>query len=281
MARFVAAVAAAFVAGWAAAAAAQEHVQFPSAGDNGPSQPGTVIDGYLMRPAGAGRHPGLVFLHGCGGLISPSMHSIMGRDFDWANDFQRRGYAVLLVDSFTMRGHGQMCSPQTLDKSLLAKRPYDAYGALLYLQAQDFVEGGGTVLNLVYPGDPARPVRLPHGDFRAAVAFYPGGCREKARPIGWTSGIPLLWLQGVEDVWTPAGPCHELMEAGISRGGRIEMQVYPGAYHDFDSPGGRVHEMPQFRTAAGVVPIAGMDPAARADALVRVPEFIARTLGAP
>jgi dienelactone hydrolase len=282
MARFFAALVSVAVTVSVGAVAAQERVQFPSAGDNG------VIDGYLMRPAGAGRHPALVFLHGCGGLISPSTHAIMERDFEWANDFQQRGYAVLMVDSFTMRGQGQMCSPQTFDMHLLQKRPYDAYGALLYVQAQDFVdpgrvgvigwsEGGGTVLSLVNAGDPARP----RGDFRAAVAFYPGGCRETAQPIGWTSGIPLLWLQGAEDVWTPAAPCRELMEAGIRRGGRIEMQIYPGAYHDFDWPGERVHEMPQFRTNAGIVPIAGMDPAGSADALVRVPDFVARNLGAP
>lgn len=286
MARFSAVLAAAFVGLWAGTVAAQEHVQFPSGGDNG------AIDGYLMRPAGAGRHPALVFLHGCGGLMSPSTHAIMTRDFEWAGLFQQRGYAVLMADSFSARGKAQMCAPATFDRAVLRQRPYDAYGALRYLEAQDFVdaarvgvigwsEGGDTVLSLVNPADPARPADLAGRDFRAAAAFYPGGCREAVRPAAWTSAIPLLWLQGAADVWTPAGPCRNLMEAGIRRGGGIEMQIYPGAYHDFDWPGLRLNEMPQYRTSAGVVPITGTDPAARADALQRVPSFFARTLGAP
>jgi hypothetical protein len=39
-----------------------------------------------------------------------------------------------------------------------------------------------------------------------------------------------------------------------------------------------VHESPQFRTAAGVVPIQGTNPAARQDALTRVPVFLDRYL---
>jgi len=38
------------------------------------------------------------------------------------------------------------------------------------------------------------------------------------------------------------------------------------------------HDSPHFRTAAGVVPIQGTDPAARQDALSRVPAFLGRYL---
>jgi len=47
---------------WCSVAAAQELVHFPSSDDNGPGQPATVLDGYLLRPAGDGRHPAVVFL---------------------------------------------------------------------------------------------------------------------------------------------------------------------------------------------------------------------------
>jgi poly(3-hydroxybutyrate) depolymerase len=52
---------------WGATAAAQELVHFRSLEPSAP-----LLDGYLFRPAGVGRHPALVFLHGCGGLISRS-----------------------------------------------------------------------------------------------------------------------------------------------------------------------------------------------------------------
>lgn len=276
------ALAAALLAAWCGTGAAQERVALSSYFDNGPGQAATVLDGYVLRPGSEGRHPALVLLHGCGGLISASTHAPMSRDMAWAREFQARGYAVLLVDSFGPRRHGQMCAPATFDAALRRKRTNDAYGALWYLQSQNFVdgarigivgwsEGGGVVLSVADKADPVRPA-LPQGDFRAAVAFYPAGCRPAARP-GWSSAIPLLVLNGGADVWTPAGPCKEVMDAA-----HVEMQVYPGAYHDFDWPGLAVRELPQYRTRAGVVPIAGTDPASRADAMARVPVFLARYL---
>ena len=55
------------------------------------------------------------------------------------------------------------------------------------------------------------------------------------------------------------------------------MQVYPGAYHHFDWPNLSRHELP-FRTAGGDIWFEATDPAARQDALSRVPAFLARFL---
>src|SRR5207249_964702 len=49
---------------WAGTALAQQIVHFPSLEDNGPGRPPTVLDGYLFRPVGEGRHPAIVALHG-------------------------------------------------------------------------------------------------------------------------------------------------------------------------------------------------------------------------
>lgn len=85
-------------------------------------------------------------------------------------------------------------------------------------------------------------------------------------------------MVGAEDVWTPAAPCKELLDGGAARGAKVTVQIYPGAYHDFDWPNMVRHESPNYRTAAGVVPIQGTDPAARQDALSRVPVFLERFL---
>ena len=85
-------------------------------------------------------------------------------------------------------------------------------------------------------------------------------------------------LMGAEDVWTAAGPCREFVQNAKARGASIDGVFYPGAYHDFDFPNQPVHDIPQYVTRAGVVPIAGTDPAARADALQRVPAFFATHL---
>ena len=271
-----------------AAASAQEAVHFPSLEDNGPGRPATTLDGYLFRPAGEGKRPAVVFMHGCGGLFNRTTGLIDRRERDWANDLNGRGYVVLMVDSFGPRNHGEMCSQSGFDRELYRKRPRDAYAALLYLQAEPYVrpnrigiigwsEGSGAVLYAIRAQSLGRPAELPHGDFRAAVAFYPASCSER-RQQGWTSTIPLLALLGAGDVWTPAVPCKELLDAAAARGSIVETQVYPGAYHGFDRANSPIQEYPEYRTAAGVVPIQGTDPAARQDALTRVPAFLARLL---
>src|SRR5271165_4394260 len=94
---------------WCSTGAAQQYVHFPSLDDNGAGQPPTMLDGYLVRPAGEARHPAVVFLHGCGGLFSHAAGGIEVRERDWAAELSRRGYVVLMVDSFASRHQGSMC----------------------------------------------------------------------------------------------------------------------------------------------------------------------------
>lgn len=273
---------------WCGAAAAQELVHFPSLDDNGPGRSATTLDGYFFRASGVGKHPAIVFLHGCGGLFSRTTGLIERRERAWAAELNRRGFAALMVDSFGPRNHGEMCSQSGFDRELYLKRPRDAYGALVFLQAQPDVmpdrigaigwsQGGGAVLYAIRAQSIGRPVQLPQSDFRAAVAFYPGSCNEQRQP-GWTSKIPLLVLLGAEDVWTPMAPCKMLLDGAIARGAPVEMQIYPGAYHGFDAANQPRRELPEYRTAAGVVPIVATEPAARQDALLRVPAFLMRLL---
>jgi len=201
-----------------------------------------------------------------------------------------RGYVVLLVDSFGPRQHGEMCSVGGFDLSLYRDRPKDAYGALAYLQAQDFVradrvgaigwsQGGGVTLFSIGTPSRGRPAGLPpERDFRAAIAFYPGSCADDRQPANWTTTVPLLVLIGVADVWTPAAPCKTFVDGAAARGAPVQIVLYPGAYHGFDAPNVTQRALPDYRTRAGVVPIVGTDPAARDDALQRVPAFLASYL---
>ncbi len=272
--------------GFSGLAGAQTLVQFPSL--DGP--PATTLDAYLFKAEGTGQQPAVVFLHGCGGLIGRS-GSISPRERQWAARLNADGLTVLMVDSFGPRHHGEMCSPASFDPAIYRARAFDAYAALLYLQSLDTVrpdrvgligwsEGGGTLLNTIRSGSKARPSGLPKGDFRAAVAFYPASCNRWAQGWNWASPTPLLVAVGESDVWTPAGPCRALIESA-SDGTTAAIQVYPGAFHDFDWPDMPVHEVPAFKTRAGVIPIEGMDPAALADARQRVPSFLKSLLSTP
>jgi dienelactone hydrolase len=280
---FIRWLAAGAVALWSAGAMAQQLVHFPSLDDGG-----TMLNGYLYRPAGEGRHPALVFLHGCGGLFGAT--TINRRETDWAARFTAAGYVVLMVDSLNPRQHGETCSVRGFDLALYRKRPKDAYGALAYLQAQDFVrpdrvgvvgwsQGGGVILYSIGSPSIGRPAGLaPASDFKVAVAFYPGSCSDTRQPAGWTTAIPLLVLIGAEDVWTPLAPCQAFLGTAAARGAAVQVYAYPGAFHDFDWPGLPRRERPEFTTSAGIVPITAEDPAAHADALQRVSAFLAQYL---
>jgi dienelactone hydrolase len=271
----------------AISASAQEKIQFASL-DGRNSAAHTLIDGYLFRPTGRGPYPALVFLHGCGGLLSPS-GSIAPREIDWQSRLTAAGYVVLMVDSFTTRRSGEICSPASFKAWLHMRRPADAYGALVHLQGLPFVardriglmgwsNGGDATLMAVAKLSLGRPAAFAEPDFRAAVAFYPGSCNENRQAANWTTSIPLLILVGESDVWTPFAPCKILVDQAVARGAPIELHGYPGAYHDFDWPNLKRRELPAFATRDGVVPIVGEDPAAHADAVQRVETFFSRHL---
>ena len=270
---------------WGNAAKAQERIQFRSLESSA-----TVLDGYLYPSIGAGRHPPVVFLHGCSGMFDRSTGLISRSERDWASVLNGDGYSVLMVDSFRPRSIDQTCAPATYNPAVVAARPKDAYGALYYLQNQSFVRGdrialigwsagGGTVLRAIPQQSGGRPASLPQGDFRAAVAFYPALCSDQREAASWTSNIPLLVLFGAADVWTPLAPCQNFIAGALARGSRIELHTYPGAYHAFDAPDRPLSRLPQYTTTAGVVPTVGTDLAARRDAFAEVQAFLRRYLG--
>jgi dienelactone hydrolase len=268
------------------AGAGSTRVQFPSLDDNDPGQPPTMLDGFLFLPPRDGRHPAIIFRHGCSGLGSEG--SINPREMEWAAQLNGLGYAVLMVDSFAPRNLVNLCSLRASDPArwfeLLKKREKDAQGALAYLRSQAYVEpdrigvigwsqGGGVVLMLLNGTKNHLPAVTP----RAAVSFYPVLCSDKEQSAGWMSNVPLLLLQGWNDTWTPAPPCKSFVDGVVARGAKIEMQIYPGAYHGFDLPGVPLH-LQRADAPEGTWPYVGTDPVARKDAFARVPAFLAKYL---
>jgi dienelactone hydrolase len=92
--------------------------------------------------------------------------------------------------------------------------------------------------------------------------------------------VPLLVLLGAKDVWISVDRCEALF-ASVAPGTDATLHAYPDSFHDFDWPGMPVHPVPAFTTRVGVVPIEGMNAAARADALERVTAFVSARLLAP
>ena len=115
------------------AIAAPEAVQFAST-----DPAATPISGLLFRPSGAGPLPAVVMLHGCAGMFSKSGR-LKKRPTFWARWLVDKGYAALLVDSFSRRGVGSICQIKKRPINPDLERPFDAYGGLAYLQRLSFI----------------------------------------------------------------------------------------------------------------------------------------------
>lgn len=259
---------------------AQERVSFPSA-----DAARTAVHALLFRPAGEGPFPAVVALHGCGGLFN-RQGRLVARERAWAQTLTARGYLVLFPDSFGARGVTRACADAAPAARPWVERSADAYGALAYLQARGDVipdriglmgwsHGGGSVLFAIADASPLRPALLPKGDFRAAVAFYPGWCSARRLGAGWRPKVPLLLELGAADDWTPAAPCVEIVQSAVDRGAPARIALHDGAWHDFDWPGMAVRSR---SPRPGRTVHTGMDPEARAQALVQVPAFFDDTL---
>lgn len=275
--------AAAGLAGGAAAAApappapAPETVEIPQ--DSG------TLKALLFKPEGAGPFPAVVGLHSCVGLYDRG-GAIASRYRDWAQHLVKAGFAVLYPDSFGSRGLGSQCAVRHGPVSASRERVADANAARRWLQIQPFVQpgrvtllgwstGAVAVLWAVRRAGPSTKGE-DKADFRSAVAFYPACGR--LDNVAWSARIPTLILIGAADDWASANTCQQMVAGARGRSAGTSIIVYPGTYHDFDHPNRPL----QLRN--GYASVAdhsgkfhtGTNPSARADALRRVPQWLAR-----
>jgi len=233
-----------------------------------------LIPVSVEKPPGPGPFPAIVMLHDCSGLGPASS----GAPRRWARTLVERGYVVVMPDSFSSRGYPSgVCvegAPRGKVDVSPRRRAEDAREAWQYARTLSFVDrdrigvmGGshGGTTTLLALTDPA---------FRAAVALYPrcSAAGKDYRPYG-----PLLILAGELDDWTPAEECRQLARQA---GGRVELKVYPGAHHSFDSasPVRFVASRINPASPSGRGATTGGNPEAWSDSIREVTAFFARYL---
>ncbi len=277
----------ALIAAWTAAtfaALAQAQTAFP-------------LPMTMTKPAGDGPFPAIVIMHDCSGLGPRSS----GSPWRWSTRLNAAGYVTVAPDSFSSRGHPEgVCTNASNPVVTFVQRARDAWAALDYAQSLPFVDarrvglmggsnGGSSTLHAIVESDIGKDRSNP--GFVGAVALYPGCGRNmgawkisrdpKARHLITSySGLfrpraPLLILIGDQDDWTPAEPCRRLAESAQAQGVPVEIKIYPGARHSFDSrnPVRFVAERINQNVPGGRGATTGGDQAAWDDAVARTLAF--------
>jgi dienelactone hydrolase len=241
------------------------------------------LKAVLFRPEGAGPFPAVIGLHNCTGLSNVSGR-LGARYRDRGERLAKSGFVVLFPDSNGSRGLGSQCgvSPRTLRAD--RERVVDAVAARQWLQQQSWVvadrvsllgwsSGAISALWAVRTGIQVQADAKAGADFRSAVALYPG-CR-RLNNAAWGARVPTLILIGRADDQASAATCQQMVVGARGRSARVAIQVYPGAHHDFDHPNRplRVRMESVFSVDGTGRVHSATNPAARADALKRVPQW--------
>lgn len=249
-----------------------------------PGPDGLALRALLVLPAAPGPPAvPVIALHGCGGIGGPEGPiRLPRRERDWAARLVALGHPVLFPDSFGSRGIAETCRGGDAAAMPETARRQDVHAAASWAVEQPWAAGreaGVFLLGWSHGGSTALAAAgapVPPGLIRAAIALYPG-CRRMGQALpDWAPAAPVLLLLGGMDDWTPARWCQALAARAAGPGGPpITVHTYPGAWHGFDQPAMPLRVLSGLPLVRGGEAHIGTDPAARADALVRVPEFLA------
>jgi len=202
-----------------------------------------TIAGELRLPAGTERFPAVVLVHGSGGI---------GANLPvWADNLNRLGVAVFLVDCFTGRGIVQTITDQSQVGALAMIG--DAYRALALLAKHDRIDPAKIALmGFSKGGDVALYASLkrfqrmygPAGvEFAAYIAFY-APCNTTYLEGDEVSSRPIRMFHGSADNWAPVTACREYVKRLQQLGKDVQLTEYADANHGFDNPLNPVHEVP-------------------------------------
>src|SRR5436190_13945125 len=221
----------------------------------------TTLVGYVYKPASmpASRVPAVVMMHGRAGPYSERAIGIYDastlslRHKAWGREWAEAGYIAMLVDGFGPRGYPKRfprfsydSRPEELNE--VTVRPLDAYGALAYLRSrpdviaariglQGWSNGGSAAISTIAVDAPGIASPTPATGFRAALVFYPAcGLKGHFEDKPFRPYAPTLVFHGTADEEVSYKRCAALVERSRENGGNVEIKIYPGATHSFDSP---------------------------------------------
>lgn len=210
--------------------------------DGGASAVRQTTGGTLVLPEGASadnKVPAMVILHGSGGDWS-------GRGVNLAMYLARRGIAGLAVDTFAARNLRSTDDYiERLNRAPIYSQMADALSALQALQSHPYIDtgkigvtgfslGAGSTLYMMF--EPVvENVLGKNGPRFSAYAMFYGGCTVEFDDFR-VEGSPLLIMMGEADESMSIPVCEDFQKRLTGMGVDVDLKVYPGAGHGWDSP---------------------------------------------
>lgn len=220
-----------------------------------------TADGFVFRPDGAAKLPGVIHLTDIGG-IRPSHRTLAER-------VAAKGYVVLIPNVFyrtgrppmfdftpkmgeerTMKRFGQLAAPMTPEA-----QERDAGAYVDFLAAQAGVSGGkmGVVGYCFTGGMAMRTGAVRPEKIGAAASFHGGGLYTEtpASPHHVLQRVKarLYFGHAIKDPSMPEDAIKKLDAALAAWGGKYQSEVYDGAYHGWTTPDAPVYNQPQAERA--------------------------------
>lgn len=211
------------------------------------------IYGELQLPSrGSAPHPAMVIMHSSRGI---------GADIrDWVRLFNEMGIATFIVDSFTPRGLAE----SSADRLAFPAGVVDSLRALKALREDPridpanigvigFSRGAIAAMGASFERYRAGVLGTDAGRFALHITFY-GGCAQYAK----TTVSPILNFIGSEDDFMSADLCRGHAELLGRQGTSIELVVYEGALHSFDTDFPR-QSMPMIQNSRNCLMLQNLD----------------------
>jgi len=199
----------------------------------------------VYKPPGNGPFPTILTFHGCGGASREQEES-------WSATFNREGYALIAVDSFSGRKASTqaVCNGSTLwGNERAADVTVSLDRALRHpwvdparLGLMGYSHGGWTVLDALAQPAGTLPEGLLSGDptlidrVDFAIVFYPYCGFPGLHRKGWSRKTPILAILVGADQVVDTAVCERVLATQRDAGTPVHIVVMADASHAFDRP---------------------------------------------